>query len=278
MDKKPEHDDESDVIDSDLNPIRGDIEFRNVWFCYKPGEWILKDVSFSVKAGQTLALVGATGSGKSTIISILSRFYDIQEGLILIDGRDIRSYPRYFLRRQMAVVLQDVFLFAGDIRRNIRLNESGITDEDIERVSRMVYADRFVQRLSGKYDHPVQEGGTTLSQGQRQLLSFARALAFNPSVLVLDEATANIDSETEKWIQQALETMLSTRTAVVVAHRLSTIKRADKILVMHRGCIQEEGIHSELLEKRGIYYKLYQLQYQSQEARPVRIPVPDGDL
>ncbi|MBN2054832.1 ABC transporter ATP-binding protein [bacterium] len=243
----------------------GGLEFEGVWFAYEPDEWVLKDVSFRVEPGETVAIVGATGSGKTTIISLLSRFFAAQKGAIRMDGHDITSIPRRELRRRMAVVLQDVFLFAGDIRRNIRLNESSITDEDIERVARLVHADRFIERLPGGYGAVLEEGGTTLSMGQRQLLAFARALAFDPAVLVLDEATANIDSETERWIQNALETLLECRTSVVIAHRLSTIKKADKIIVMHKGRIMEIGNHQSLLDKRGFYHKLYMLQFKSQE-------------
>lgn len=247
--------------------IRGDIEFDRVWFAYEDENWVLRDVSFSVKAGETVAFVGATGAGKTTIINLLSKFFDVQKGSIRIDGIDVRNMSRYALRKQMAVVLQDVFLFAGDIRRNIRLNETRITDERVEQAARIAYADRFISRLPSGFSHHVEEGGTTLSQGQRQLLAFARALAFDPAILVLDEATANIDSETEKWIQEALNRLLTSRTAVVVAHRLSTIKKADKIIVMHRGKIREAGNHQSLLAERGIYYRLYQLQYKHQENR-----------
>lgn len=245
--------------------LKGDIEFKNVWFAYNDEEWVLKNVSFEVKAGETVAFVGATGSGKTTIINLLTRFYRIQKGEILIDGRPLETYDKGFVRKNMAMVLQDVFLFSGDIRSNIRLNNLDVTDEKISKVAQQVNAHKFVERLDGGYGHVVKEGGATLSQGQRQLLAFARALAINPSLLILDEATANIDSETEQWIQKGLEYLLRNRTALVVAHRLSTIKKADKIIVIHHGQIREIGTHQTLLAQRGIYYKLYQLQFKEQE-------------
>jgi len=245
--------------------VRGDIEFRNVWFAYKDDDWVLRDVSFSVKAGETVALVGATGSGKTTIINLLTRFYTIQRGEILLDGRNLYEYDRRFLRKQMATVLQDVFLFSGDIYRNIRLNNLEVSDDSIHDVARFVNADKFIERLEDRYHHRVREGGATLSQGQRQLLAFARALVMDPALLILDEATANIDSETEKWIQKGLDRLLRDRTAVVVAHRLSTIRQSDMIIVLHRGQIREVGTHQGLLAQRGIYYKLYQLQFKQQE-------------
>jgi len=263
FDKDPEDLNDPPAIDP-TDTVMGDIEFENVWFAYTDNDWVLKDVSFKVPAGQTVALVGATGSGKTTIINLISKFYDIQRGKIRIDGRDIEEYPRKVLRRKMAVVLQDVFLFAGDLRRNIRLNEENISNDDIEKVARLVLADKFITRLPGEYEHLLEEEGTTLSQGQRQLLAFARALAFDPSILILDEATANIDSETESWIQQALNELVTSRTALIVAHRLSTIKKADNIIVMHQGKIRETGNHQALLAKKGIYYKLYQLQFKHQ--------------
>ncbi len=263
VEKEQEDDSESELINE--GKLNGEIEFRNVWFAYNDEEWVLRDVSFHVKAGETVAFVGATGSGKTTIINLLTRFYTIQKGSILIDGCDLHKYDRQFIRKNMAMVLQDVFLFAGDIRSNIRLNNNDITDETVNEVAYQVNADKFINRLNGGFDHVVKEGGATLSQGQRQLLAFARALAMNPSLLILDEATANIDSETEQWIQNGLERLLANRTALVVAHRLSTIKKADKIIVLHKGQVCETGNHQTLLEKRGIYHKLYLLQFKKQE-------------
>jgi ATP-binding cassette subfamily B multidrug efflux pump len=260
MDQKP-------AITNAENPVavdrfKGEIQFKNVWFAYNPGEWILKDISFTIKPGEMVAFVGATGAGKSSIINLLSRFYDIQKGTITIDGIDIRQMDLYQLRRNIGVVLQDVFLFSGDIRSNIRLNNESITDEEIEQVARYVNAHEFIEKLPNKYDEVVQERGSTLSSGQRQLLSFARTLAFNPSILVLDEATSNIDTETELLIQEALKKLTHNRTTIVIAHRLSTIQHADKIIVLHKGEIKEMGNHQELLSKKGLYYKLYELQYK----------------
>jgi ATP-binding cassette, subfamily B, multidrug efflux pump len=265
MDIKDEQDEDRGTELIGDGELKGDIEFKNVWFAYNDREWVLKDVSFSVKGGETVAFVGATGSGKTTIINLLTRFYRIQKGEILIDGRRLELYEKGFIRKNMAMVLQDVFLFSGDIRSNIRLNNHDVTDEKIYHVARQVNANRFVERLIGGYGHVIKEGGATLSQGQRQLLAFARALAINPALLILDEATANIDSETEQWIQKGLDYLLHNRTALVVAHRLSTIKKADKIIVIHHGRICETGTHKTLLAKRGIYYKLYQLQFKKQE-------------
>lgn len=265
LDQKPAITDPANPIP--LERVKGKVEFKNVWFAYNGEDWVLKDVSFCIEPGQTVALVGATGAGKSSIISLLSRLYDIQKGQILIDGVDIRSVKQSELRRHIGVVLQDVFLFTGDIKSNIRLNEESITDERIKEVAAYVNADRFIERLPKKYDEPVIERGATLSAGQRQLLAFARALAFDPEILVLDEATANIDTETEALIQNALEKLVRNRTTIIIAHRLSTIQHADKIMVIHKGRIREEGTHQELLAKRGIYYALYQLQYKNMEKK-----------
>lgn len=244
--------------------FQGHIEFRNVWFAYNNEDWVLRDVSFEIAPGETAAFVGATGAGKTSIISLLSRFYEIQKGEILIDGINIREYNLDDLRRNIGVVLQDVFLFTGDIKSNIRLNDTGISDERIREVARYVNADSFIASLPRGYDEPVVERGATLSAGQRQLLAFARALAFEPSVLVLDEATANIDTETERLIQEAISRIVEGRTTIVVAHRLSTIQHSDTIIVLHRGKIREMGSHQELLARHGFYYDLYRLQYKDQ--------------
>lgn len=245
-----------------LGRIKGKIEFKNVWFAYEGENWVLRDVSFTINPGETVAFVGATGAGKTTIISLITRLYDIQKGEILIDGKNIKEVDKYELRSQIAVVLQDVFLFTGDIKGNIRLNNKDINDEKIKEVATFVNADTFIQKLPDKYDEKVMERGATLSAGQRQLLAFARALAFNPSVLILDEATSNIDTETELLIQDAIKKIIKYRTNIIIAHRLSTIQNADKIIVMHKGKIREIGKHQELLDKKGIYYDLYLLQYK----------------
>jgi len=250
----------------ELTEVKGKIEFRNVWFAYNDEEWVLKNVSFTIEPGQTVAFVGHTGAGKTTIINLLSRFYDIQKGDIFIDGINIRDLSLNSLRKHIAVVLQDVFLFSGDIKGNINLGNEDISFDDIRRAAHIVGVDRFIESLPKKYDEEVKERGATLSVGQKQLLSFARALAFNPRILVLDEATSSVDTETELLIQSAIQKLLSNRTAIVIAHRLSTIQSADKIMVMHKGEIREMGTHQELLALKGIYHKLYLLQYKEQEA------------
>lgn len=246
------------------DPSVGRIEFRDVWFAYKGEDWVLKDVSFVVEPGQSVAFVGATGSGKTTITNLLMRFYDIQRGEILLDGVNIRQWDLRKLRENFAVVLQDVFLFSGDIATNIRLGNSAIEDDRIEWAAREVRATSFIEKLPDRFAAKVRERGAGFSVGQKQLISFARALAFDPRILVLDEATSSIDTETEQLIQQAIERVMSGRTSIIIAHRLSTIQRVNKIVVLHKGRIREMGDHQELLAKRGIYYKLYQLQYKEQ--------------
>ncbi len=248
--------------------FRGQIEFKNVWFAYDDENYVLKDVSFTIKKGESVALVGATGSGKTTIVSLLCRFYDVNKGQILIDGIDIRDLAQQNLRQLTAIVLQDVFLFSGTIEDNIRLGNTDFSDERVRNAARRAHADPFINRLEKGYRQDVRERGATLSVGQKQLLSFARALAFNPQILVLDEATSNIDTETELLIQDALNALLEDRTSLVIAHRLSTIKHVNKIIVLHKGIVREAGSHDELLAHRGIYYKLYQLQYKDQTITP----------
>jgi ATP-binding cassette subfamily B multidrug efflux pump len=240
---------------------RGRIEFDNVWFAYKGEEWVLKDVSFVVEPGQSVALVGHTGSGKTTITNLLMRFYDVQRGRVLLDGVDVREWDLKSLRENFAVVLQDVFLFSGTIESNIRLGREEIAQERVLWAAREVHADEFVQRLPEKYGAEVRERGAGLSVGQKQLISFARALAFDPALLILDEATSSIDTETEQLIQHAIERVMRDRTSIVVAHRLSTVQRADRIVVLHHGEIREMGTHQELLALRGLYWRLYKLQY-----------------
>ena len=254
-----------------LTAARGEIEFRNVWFSYRnvaePAEedWVLRDVSFKIPHGRTFAIVGHTGAGKTTLISLLLRFYDIQRGQILLDGVDIRLLDLQDLRRHFGIVLQDPFLFSGTIESNIRLGTPGITREDVERAIEKIGLGDFVRSLPDGIQTPVNERGSTLSVGQRQLINFARALAHNPRFLILDEATSSVDTKTELLIREALDKLLSGRTALVIAHRLSTIQYADRILVFHKGRLREEGAHQELLAQRGIYYRLYQLQYKEQE-------------
>lgn len=240
---------------------RGRIEFQNVWFAYKDEDWVLKDVSFTVEPGQSIALVGHTGSGKTTITNLLMRFYDIQRGRILLDGVDLRDWDLTALRQNFAVVLQEVFLFSGTIEGNIRLGREDITEERVRWAALEVHADSFIQRLKDNYKAEVRERGAGLSVGQKQLISFARALAFDPALLILDEATSSIDTETEQLIQRAIERVMRDRTSIVVAHRLSTIQNADRIIVLHHGEIREQGTHQELLAERGLYWKLYKLQY-----------------
>ena len=260
LDTKPQIENAPDAVHVDT--FRGKIEFQHVWFAYRDEEWVLQDVSFTVEPGQRVAFVGATGAGKTTIQNLICRYYDIQKGAILIDGIDVRKICVEDLRRNIGQMLQDVFLFTGDVRANIRLNETGITDAEIKAAAETVNAAGFISRLPGGFAHVVVERGAAFSGGERQLLSFARTLAFKPSVLILDEATANIDTETESLIQDALGKLMEGRTTIIVAHRLSTIQNADKIIVMHKGRIVEEGDHQQLLNQGGIYYKLYMLQYE----------------
>ena len=257
LDVKPEI-----VSPTDPAPVNilGEIEFRHVWFAYKEENYILKDVSFVIHPGEKAAFVGATGAGKSTILNLIGRYFDIQKGQILIDGIDIHEIDLDVLRGAIGQVQQDVFIFTGDIKSNISLNNEAISPDDVRRAAEIVNADPFIQKLPHGYDEPVTERGSTLSAGQRQLLSFARTLAYDPKILVLDEATANIDTETETLITQALARLMDGRTTIMVAHRLSTIQHADKIIVMHHGEIKESGTHQELLAKDGLYKKLYELQ------------------
>lgn len=240
-------------------PLKGSVKFDNVWFQYEDDKPVLKGVSFEAKPGETIAFVGHTGSGKSTIINLLMRLYDVQDGDIVIDGHSIKDYDKYDLRRRIIPVLQDVFLFSGDIRSNIRLLSKEYSDEQVLEALKFVNADKFVSKYSDGINHAVTEGGSTLSQGERQLLSFARAILRNPDILILDEATASIDTETEQYIQEAIQKVSKKRTTFIVAHRLSTIKDADRIIVLHRGEIREMGTHDELIAKGGLYYDLYQL-------------------
>jgi len=241
--------------------LRGEISFENVWFAYQGEQWVLRDVSFRVEPGEMVALVGATGSGKTTIASLLMRFYEPQRGTIRVDGRDLRSYDVRQLRRHLGLVLQDVFLFSGTIADNLALSNGAGARESIERAAREVHAHDFIGRLNGGYDAPVRERGASLSVGQKQLLAFARALAADPDVLILDEATASVDTHTEAHIQQALRRLLVDRTSLVIAHRFSTIQDARRIVVLHHGAVREVGTHAELMDRQGIYHRLYQLQY-----------------
>jgi ATP-binding cassette subfamily B protein len=277
------------------------IEFRHVWFTYqkltddqqaavgqaaraqnpavelaalKEIDWILKDVSFTIEPGHTVAIVGHTGAGKTTLTSLMMRFYDVTAGQILLDGEDVREHDLQALREHFAVVLQDPFLFTGTIAENIRLGNEQITEAELAQAARDVNVLDFIERLPHKFDEPVQERGNSLSTGQKQLINFARALAYNPRILILDEATSSVDTDTELRIRGALERMVEGRTSVLIAHRLSTVQRADVILVMHKGQLREMGSHQQLLAHRGLYWKLYQLQYQDQEMGVLPPPQP----
>lgn len=251
--------------DTDAGPVRGEIEFDSVGFAYKEGEPVLEDVSFHVAPGEMVAVVGHTGAGKTTLTNLLLRFYDVDSGAVRVDGVDVREWDLEALRNAIGMVLQDVFLFSGDLEGNIRLGNREISDERVRWAAAEVEALPFIERLPGGFETPVRERGAGLSVGQKQLIAFARALAFDPRILILDEATSSIDTETEQLIQRALQRLLEGRTSLVIAHRLSTIQRADRILVMHKGHLCEQGTHQELLAHRGIYHRLYELQYRDQE-------------
>lgn len=265
FDIQPEIVDAPDAIE--LESVKGEIEFKHVWFQYVPDEWVLKDVSFKVNAGGTVAFVGSTGSGKTTILSLICRNYDIQKGEILLDGIDIRKIKIASLRKHFGQMLQDVFLFSGTIKSNIVLRDDDITDDDVMRVCKYVNADHFINKLKNGLNEEVRERGANFSAGQRQLLSFARTIAHRPEIMILDEATANIDTETEILIQDSLEKMMNIGTMLMVAHRLSTIIHADKIIVLSHGEIIEQGTHTQLLENKGRYYDLYMLQYRKEQLK-----------
>ena len=250
----------------ELAHVRGEIDFENVSFAYNEGDWVLRDVSFKISAGESVAIVGATGAGKTSIISLISRFYDVQRGRILLDGADLRDIRQQDVRRHVGVVLQDPFIFAGTVASNIRLNNAAITDEQVRSAAAFVNADKFIDKLPHGYDTLVTERGSTLSVGQKQLLAFARAIAFNPEILlVLDEATSSVDTETEHLIQDALAKLMVGRTSIIIAHRLSTIQNVDRIIVLHKGRVVEMGTHRDLLAQRGVYHRLYELQYRAHE-------------
>src|SRR5262249_41611450 len=258
-----------------IGRARGRIEFRDVWFAYKDDDWVLKDVSFVAEPGERVAFVGHTGAGKTTITNLLLRFYDVQRGTILVDGIDIRELDLEELRSNFSIVLQDVFLFSADIASNIRLGSASISDEQLQRAAGDVHADEFIQRLPAGYRSELRERGAGLSVGQKQLISFARALAYDPRVLILDEATSSIDTETELLIRDAVERLMEGRTSIVIAHRLSTIQSVDKIIVMHKGEIREAGNHQSLLALRGFYWRLYRLQFYREYKRELAESVAD---
>jgi ABC-type multidrug transport system fused ATPase/permease subunit len=260
------------VIESPKNavvprPFRGEVVFDNVWFHYKPGDPVLKGVSFRIAPGEKVAVVGATGSGKTTTIKLLNRSYDIQQGSIRVSGVDVREWDLQALRRHIGVVLQDVFLFSGNIRANLALGDRSVPLARVEAAARSANAEHFIRRLPEGFDAHVRERGSNFSAGQRQLLSLARVLVFEPEILVMDEATSSVDTETEALIQEALENVMQKRTCVVIAHRLSTIRNADRIIVLHHGEVREMGSHAELMARGGIYHRLYQLQYEREELK-----------
>jgi len=252
----------TDEGDHKPKEIRGEVEFNKVWFAYNEDEYVLKDLTFKVEEGATIALVGATGAGKSSVINLLSRFYEVNKGEIHIDGVNLHKYDLGSLREHIGVVQQDVFLFSDTIRQNITLGNPNITDEKIAEAADMVGVKKIIDRLPGGYDYNVMERGATLSVGQRQLISFVRAMVYDPKIIVLDEATSSVDTETEELIQHAIERLMKGRTAIVIAHRLSTIQGADKIIVLDKGEIKEMGTHQELLDKEGFYARLYNMQYK----------------
>lgn len=262
LDTKPTVLDQEDAIE--LEDIKGDIEFKNVWFKYTEDEWVLKNVSFKVNAGDSVAFVGATGAGKTTILGLLTRNFDIHEGEILLDGINIKKIKISSLRSFIGQMLQDVFMFSGTIKSNITLKDDRFTDDEVKEAAQYVNAHQFIEKLPDQYDHKVRERGNNFSAGQRQLISFARTLVHQPRIMILDEATANIDTETEELIQESLKKMMNIGTMLIVAHRLSTIQHVDQIIVLQQGEILEKGSHQELLKAKGHYYYLYKLQYQDQ--------------